>query len=57
LGVYELKHECASTSALITRTGTSTDILFCDKTWVPMFYFDSKTARLIVPLLYDAFFF
>jgi len=40
-GAYEVKHECASTNALITRTRTSTDILFCDKTRVPMFYFDS----------------
>ena len=30
----------------------STDILFCDKTRVPMFYSDSKTERPIV--LYDA---
>jgi len=28
LGVYELNHECASTSDLITRTRTSTDVLF-----------------------------
>ena len=48
--MYELKHECPSTSVLITRTLTSTDILFCDKTPVPMFYFDSKKARPIVPL-------
>ena len=47
---YELKHECPSTSALITHTRTSMDILFCDKTRVPMFYFDSKTAMSIVPL-------
>jgi len=37
-------------STLITRTQTSTDILFCDKTRVPMFYFDSKTVRPIMPL-------
>ena len=49
-GAYELTHECASTSALITRTRTSTDSLFCDKTRVPMFYFDSKTAIPIVSL-------
>jgi len=36
--------------ALITFTRTSTDILFCDKTQVPMFHFDSKTARPIVSL-------
>jgi len=36
---YLLKHECASRRALITHTQTSTDILFCDKTRVPMFYF------------------
>ena len=47
-GAYELKHKCASTRILITRTRTSTDILFCDKTRVPMFYFDSNTARPIV---------
>jgi len=29
-GAYELKDECARTSALITRTRTSTDILFCN---------------------------
>jgi len=28
-------------SDLITGTRMSTDILFCDKTWVPMFYFDT----------------
>jgi len=40
-----------STYGLITRTRTSTYILFCDKTQVPMlFYFDSKTARSILPL-------
>ena len=39
LVAYELNHE-----------GASTYILFCDKTWVQMFYFDSKTARPIVPL-------
>jgi len=50
LGVYELKHECASTSFLITRTRTNTDILFCDKTLVPMVYFDSNKARPIAPL-------
>ena len=27
LGAYELNHECASTSYLITRTGTSTHVL------------------------------
>jgi len=37
-------------SALITRTQMSTDILFCDKTRIPMFYFDSKTERSIMPL-------
>jgi len=37
-------------SALITRTQTSTDILFCNKTGVPMFYFNSKMAQPIVPL-------
>ena len=35
------------TRALITRTQTSTYILFCDKTRVPMFYFDSNTTRPI----------
>ena len=35
-GVYELKHECATTSVLITRTRTSTDILFSNKTQVPV---------------------
>ena len=35
--------------ALITRTQTSTDILFGNKTQVLMFYFDSNTARPIVP--------
>jgi len=34
----------SNTSGLITRTRTSTYILLCDKTRVPMFYFDSKTA-------------
>jgi len=29
---------------------TSTDILLCDKTGVPMFYFDSNMARPIVTL-------
>ena len=52
-GAYELKHEYASTSALITRTQMSSDILFCDKTRVSMFYFDSNTARPIV-LYYSA---
>ena len=33
-----------------TRVRTSTDILFCDKTRVPMIYFDSNTTRPIVPL-------
>jgi len=37
-------------STLITRTRASTDILGCDKTPVPMFYYDSQTARSIVPL-------
>jgi len=46
--------KCASTSALITHTQASTDILFCDKTRVLMFYFDSKTARPIVPLKWAA---
>jgi len=32
----------------------SLDILFCDKTRVPMFYFVSKTAKPIVPLQYAA---
>jgi len=36
-------------SALITHTQNRTYILFCNKTRVPMFYFDSKTARPIVP--------
>jgi len=27
---YELNHECANTSVLMTRTRTSTDILFCN---------------------------
>jgi len=31
LGAYELKHECASISTLITSTRKSTDILFCDE--------------------------
>jgi len=47
---YALKHECASTGVLIARTRTSTDILFCDKARVPMFYFDSYTARPTVLL-------
>ena len=34
-GAYELKQKC--TSALVTHTRTSTDILFCDKTLVSMF--------------------
>jgi len=38
LRAYELKHRM------------NTDMLFCDKTQVLMFYFDSKTARPIVPL-------
>jgi len=38
------------TTINLTRTQTSTYILFCDKTWVQMFYFDSKTAKPIVPL-------
>ena len=42
-GGYEL-HEC------FYYTWTSTDILFSDKTLVPMFYFDSKTAKPIVTL-------
>ena len=46
---YELNHECASTSDLITCTQTSKYILFYDKTRVHMFYFDSKMARTIVP--------
>jgi len=51
LGAYKLKHECASTSDLITRTQKSMDIWICDKTRIPMFYFDSKTTRpIIVPL-------
>jgi len=33
-------------------TKFETDVLFCDKTRVSMFYFDSKTARPIVPLYY-----
>jgi len=33
-----------------THTRTSTDILFCDKTRVLMFYFDSKTTRRIISL-------
>ena len=33
---------------LITRTRTSTYILFCDKSRVPMFNFDSKTTISIV---------
>ena len=41
MGAYELN--------LITCTGTSTKGV-CEKTRVPMFYFDSKTARPIVPL-------
>ena len=28
---FQLKHECASKSVLITRTRMSMDILFCDK--------------------------
>jgi len=36
--------------ALITRTRTSTDILFYNKTRVSIFYFDSNTAIPIVPL-------
>jgi len=39
-----------SKSALITRTRTSTDILFSDKTRVPMVYFDSNTTVPIVLL-------
>jgi len=50
LDAYELKHKCTNKSGLTTCTQTSTDILFCDKTRVQMFYFDSRTARLIVPL-------
>ena len=38
------------------HTQTSMDILFCDKTWVPMFYFDSNTTRPIVPLVSAALF-
>ena len=33
---YELKQECATTSALITPTRTSTYILFCDNTTTPI---------------------
>ena len=56
-GAYELNQNGASPSDSITRTRMSTYILFtrmstyilfCDKTQVQMFYFDSKTARLIV---------
>ena len=47
-GAYELNQNGASSSDSITRTRMSTYILFCDKTQVQMFYFDSKTARLIV---------
>jgi len=50
LGAYEIKYECASTSALITRTRSSTDILFCNKTRISMFYFGSNMATPIVPL-------
>ena len=49
-----LNYEGASTSDLITRTRTSTYILFCNKTLVQMFYFDSKIARPIMPDLYFA---
>jgi len=49
LGAYELKHACASTVDLITLTQTSMDII-CNKTRVLMFYFDSYTARPIIPL-------
>ena len=52
--MYELKHECASTSCLITRTRTSTDIVFCDKTRAQMFCFVSNKANPILPLLYAA---
>ena len=43
---YELNHEGA--------TRKSTYILFCDKTRVQMFYFDSKTTRPNVPFLWAA---
>ena len=49
-GAYELNYEGASLSDVITRTRSSTHILFCDKTQLQMFYFDSKMARQIVPL-------
>ena len=49
--LVRLQKQCLrNKTSVITRTRTSTDILFCDKTPVPMFYFDSKTARPIVPL-------
>ena len=54
--MYELKQGCASTSCLITRTRTSTDIVFCDKTRAQMFCFVSNTAHPILPLLSAALF-
>ena len=39
-----------SSTGALGPTRTSTDISFCDETRVPMFYFDSKTTRLIVLL-------
>jgi len=50
LGAYEIKDGCASTSSLITRIRKSTDILFCNKTRIPVFYLESNTARPIWPL-------
>jgi len=47
-GAYELNHECASTSGLITRTRTSTQWFYHRvNTRVHMFYVDSNT---FVPL-------
>ena len=45
-GAYELNHECASMSDLITRTKRVPIFYYHDKPRVQMFYFDSNT---IVP--------
>ena len=51
-GLYRYEFVCI----WITRTQTRTDIIFCDKTRVPMFYFDSNTTRPIAPLICCTFF-
>ena len=48
--IYEFGSIWIKARVRLQCTQMSNGILFCDKTRVPMFYFDSNTTRPIVPL-------